>query len=114
MGTAIVRITDHPYTVIINTGSKEPGLGKMAATSTDAPKSLELRLEHSAFPGSDPWKTYSLGLLPATRGSWEMDDDPEGGGNKAAILSVPGLGPVLYLIPYAGAGTFAPLSLLRS
>ena len=85
--TAIVRITDHPYTIIIQTGSKEPGLGKMATTSNGPPKSLELRLDFSPFPGSDPWETDAPGLLPVTQGTWEMDADPEGGGNKAAILS---------------------------
>src|SRR5258708_23500838 len=91
MGTAIVRITDHPYTIIIETGSKEPGLGKMATMSKGAPKSLELRLDYSPWPGYDPWKTDVAGLLPVTQGGWEMEEDPEGGGNKASVLSGAGL-----------------------
>jgi hypothetical protein len=106
MGTAIIRITDHPYTIIIRTGSKEPGLGKMATMSEGPPKSLELRLDYSPLPGSDAWKADVSGLLPVTQGKWEMDEDPEGGGNKAAILSGLGLGPFLYLRPYSGAGVF--------
>jgi|KBSMisStandDraft_5_1062788.scaffolds.fasta_scaffold229262_2 hypothetical protein len=106
--TAIVRITDHPYTIIIETGSKEPGLGKMATMSDGAPKSLELRLDYSPWPGYDPWKTDVAGLLPVTQGGWVMEDDPEGGGNQAAVLSGGGLGRLLYLIPQTGAGVFGP------
>jgi hypothetical protein len=107
MSSAIIRITDRPYTMTIQTGSNEPGLGKMAMISNDSPKSMELRLDYSLLPGADNWKTDVPGLLPVMWGKWEMEEtEREWTGNKTAILSGHGIGRFLRLRPYAGAGVF--------
>jgi hypothetical protein len=107
MGTATIRITDRPYTVIIRTGSKEPGLGKMATMSQGPPKSLVMRLDHSPLPGADEWQVHVSGLLPVSQGTWSMEDNsiwvP---GFGTVILYGSGVGRFLYLKPYDGAGVF--------
>jgi hypothetical protein len=99
---AVIRITDRPYTVIVRTGSKEPGLGKMATISKGPPKSLELQLDYSLLPGPDRWKGDVQGLLPVSWGMWEMEEEPLMGG-KTAFLSGQGIGRFLCLRPYPAA-----------
>ena len=107
MGTAIIRLTDRPYTAIVQTGSKEPGLGKMAVVTGDPPKSLVLRLDFTLLPGADKWQGDVSGMLPVKWGTWEMEDtERESTGNKTAVLSGHGVGRFLCLRPYVGAGVF--------
>ena len=97
---AVIRITDRAYTVIVRTGSKEPGLGKMATMSKGPPKSSELQLDYSLLPGPDRWKGDVQGLLPVSWGTWEMEEDPELGPGETIFLSGHGVGRFLYLRPY--------------
>jgi hypothetical protein len=99
MSRAIVRITEKPHTVIIYTGSKEPGLGKMATTSNDPLRSLDVRLHYSPLPGADDWEIDIPGLLPVMHGTWIYEDD-------TVYLRGPGTVPFLELRPYPGAGVF--------
>jgi hypothetical protein len=109
MGIAIIRITERPYTVIIQTGSKEPGLGKMATMSKGPYKSLEMQLGYSPFPGSDEWQVQVTGLLPVMQGTWVLGDDSIWSrGFGVVYLSGPDVGRFLYLKPYVGAGVLGP------
>jgi hypothetical protein len=107
MSTAIIRITERPYTIIIQTGSKEPGLGEMATMSRGPNKSLEMQLDYSPLPGSDEWKVQVSGLLPVMQGTWDLGDDSIWSRASGVVyLSGSGIGRFLYLKPYAGAGVF--------
>jgi hypothetical protein len=97
--SAIVRVTDLPYQIIVpnpyhRTGEKD-GLKNIATMSNDPLKSLQLQLDFSPLPGPDTWRCNVRGLLPATWGKWEMDETQWP--FKAAFLSGHGIGRFLVL-----------------
>src|SRR5262249_12560731 len=105
MSRAIVRITEEPYTITIYTGSKEPGLGKMATMSDrKALRSFDLCLHYSPLPGADEWEVEVPGLLDVEHGEWVFERDEIG--LKTVYLSRSGGERLLVLRPYAGAGVF--------